>query len=210
MTVKGRFITVEGIEGVGKSTNVGFIERFLRAREIPLFVSREPGGTPLAEEIRAVLLGRRDEPVIPMTELLLMFAARSQHVAEVVRPKLAQGIWVLCDRFVDSSFAYQGAGRGVDRAAIDMLVSIVLGDLKPDLTILLDVKAETGLARARETGKDRFESEDDVFFERVRQGFLDLAELEPDRFEVIDTTEPLDKVEHELERVLTIFLEDKF
>lgn len=207
--IRGRFITVEGIEGVGKSTNVGFIERFLRARGIPLFVSREPGGTPLAEEIRSILLGRRDEPVMPMTELLLMFAARNQHVAEVIRPKLAQGTWVLCDRFVDSSFAYQGAGRGVDRAAIDTLVALVLGDLKPDLTILLDVKVETGLARAGETGKDRFESEDDNFFKRVRRGFLDLAELEPDRFEVIDATAPLDKVEHELERVLTIFLQDK-
>ncbi len=207
--IKGRLITVEGIEGVGKSTSVGFIERFLRAREIPVFVSREPGGTPLAEEIRSVLLGRRDEPVIPMTELLLMFAARNQHVAEIVRPKLAQGTWVLCDRFVDSSFAYQGAGRGVDRATIDTLASIVLGDLRPDLTILLDVKAEIGLARVSETGKDRFESEDKIFFERVRRGFLDLAEQEPDRFEVIDTTAPLDKVEHELERVLTVFLEDK-
>lgn len=196
---QGRFITVEGTEGAGKSSNIDFMRHNLEARGIEVVLSREPGGTPLAEEIRALLLSPRDELVCADTELLLMFAARAQHIARLILPALARGAWVLCDRFTDATFAYQGGGRGIDPARIRILESLVQGDLRPDCTFLLDLPVELGLERARQRSTpDRFEQEKQLFFERVRGCYLARVRAEPERFAVIDAAGSLEQVQQQI------------
>lgn len=188
---RGRFITFEGIEGAGKSSLQRALAEALTARGHAVCATREPGGTPLAEEIRALALARREGGMPPTTELLLMFAARAAHVAQRVEPALARGEWVLCDRFTDASRAYQGGGRGLDAAGIEALARIAHPHLQPDLTFLLDLPPEAGLARARsrQDNGDRFEDEAIAFFGRVRERYLQLAANEPQRFCVLDATQ---------------------
>lgn len=193
MTAK--FITLEGIEGVGKSTNTAFIVDILKQYNIPVYQTREPGGTKIAEQIRQVLLGSADEPIYANTELLLMFAARSQHINHVILPTLKKGTWVVCDRFTDASFAYQGGGRGMDNDKIKMLASWVQNTLTPDITFLLDAPVNIGSTRIKMRGTlDRFEQEKTAFFERVRDNYLSRAKESP-RFKIIDASQPLDAVQ---------------
>jgi dTMP kinase len=199
---RGRFITVEGIEGVGKSSNMGVLVATLEAAGIEVLTTREPGGTPVAEDIRSLLKDRGDEPIPEITELLLMFAARSLNVNNVIVPALNAGKWVVCDRFTDSSRAYQGGGRGLAMETINQLANWVHGDTWPDLTILLDAPVEIGMARASSRGSpDRIEQEKHEFFERVRQTYLDLAAAEPERFVVVDTRRELQLVQGEVEAI---------
>ncbi len=201
---RGKFLTIEGTEGVGKSTNLAFVADWLRGRGIEVIVTREPGGTPLAEEIRSLLLSKREEPFDETAELLLVFAARAQHLAQVIKPALARGAWVLSDRFTDATFAYQGGGRGLSKATIEQLEQLVQGDLRPDLTLILDIDVELGLNRARQRGElDRFESEAVVFFERVRAAYRQRAESAPNRYAVVDAGKTLDEVQIEIDQVLT-------
>ena len=203
--MSARFITLEGIEGAGKSTVAKFVLGWLAQHEIAGRLTREPGGTPLAERLRQLVLERGAEPLSPVTETLLMFAARDLHLQHVIRPALARGEWVVCDRFTDATRAYQGSGRGVDSRLIESLAQAVHGGLAPDCTLLLDVPVSVGLARARGRAagsSDRFEAETATFFEKVRAGYLELARREPARFHVIDATAPLDAVEAEVEHVL--------
>ncbi|EXJ11367.1 MULTISPECIES: dTMP kinase [Nitrincola] len=204
MSQKGLFITLEGVEGVGKSTNLQYIHALLLDElQVPVMVTREPGGTPLAEELRSVLLQPRAEHVNELAELMLMFAARAQHLHERILPSLRQGTWVLCDRFTDATYAYQGGGRGMNTDVIASLEQLVQGDVRPDLTFLLDLPVEVGLARAQARGEmDRFESEQRTFFERVREGYLKRAQLEPDRFIIIDAQPPLVAVQAQIRQAL--------
>jgi dTMP kinase len=190
MNVPARFITLEGIEGSGKSTLAKGLVAALAARGLTVVATREPGGTPLAEEVRALALSRAGEPLPPGAELLLMFAARAIHVANRVRPALAAGQWVLCDRFTDATRAYQGAGRGLDLALIERLADVAHPGLAPDRTLILDLDPAEGLrrARARADGGDRFEDEALAFFARVRAGYLDIARREPARVRLIDAS----------------------
>ena len=200
---RGCFITVEGIEGVGKSTNLAFIRDWLTGRGLSVLETREPGGTPLAEEIRELLLKPREEKVDPQTELLLIFAARAQHLRERVEPALARGHWVLCDRFTDSTYAYQGAGRGFDRAQIALLEQLVQDSLRPDLTLILDIDPKLGLQRAgKRSQPDRFEGETLVFFERVRQAYRELARSAPQRYQLVDASQDLAGVQAQLVKCL--------
>jgi dTMP kinase len=202
MSSRGLFITVEGGEGVGKSTNMAFLEDYLRSQGVGLVVTREPGGTRLGEDIREMLLQVRDEQVCPMTELLLIFAARAQHINERIEPALAAGQWVLCDRFTDATYAYQSGGRGVDAATVQRLEELVQGNLRPDYTLLLDAPVSTGMARARGRGElDRFEQEALDFFERVRDTYLQLAQSAPGRYRIIDASVPLEAVQRQLTAV---------
>ena len=189
-TSPGRFLTFEGIEGVGKSTQIARLATALGARGIDVLVTREPGGTPLAESIRALVLQPREETLPPIAELLLMFAARAVHLRNVIEPQLGQGRWVLCDRFTDATYAYQGAGRGLPTEVIATLETLVQGELRPDLTLLLDAPVELASGRAQErnaTGApDRFERERAEFFERVRRGYLARAAAYPERIAIID------------------------
>lgn len=207
MTRRGKFITVEGGEGVGKSTNIACIESFLSERNIPFVKTREPGGTPLAEELRALLLAPRLEKVCEKTELLLMFAARAQHLQTVILPALEQGIWVICDRFTDATYAYQGGGRRLSLSAIALLEELVQEGLQPDLTILLDVDVATGLARVqlRNEDVDRFEREQQAFFEAVRAMYQQRAQQFPARFSVINAGQTLDLVQRDIRNVLQAF-----
>lgn len=201
----GRFITLEGIEGAGKSTVARLVCDWLRARGFPVRLTREPGGTPLAERVRGVVLERGDEQISPVTETLLMFAARGIHLENLIRPALARGEWIVCDRFTDATRAYQGSGRGVDAAWIEALATAVHGGLQPDCTLLLDLPPATGLARARQrsgVAADRFEAETEAFFARVRAGYLELARGEPHRIRVIDAAAELAAVERQVGRVL--------
>jgi dTMP kinase len=201
----GRFLTLEGIEGAGKSTIAKFVLAYLARQQIPARLTREPGGTPLAERIRRLVLERGAEPLSPVTETLLMFAARDLHLQHVIRPALARGEWVVCDRFTDATRAYQGSGRGVDRELIESLAAAVHGGLAPDCTLLLDVPVGLGLARARGRAAgaaDRFEAETQSFFEKVRAGYLELARRAPERFHVIDASAPLAAVEAQVESIL--------
>ncbi|ROQ20017.1 dTMP kinase [Marinimicrobium koreense] len=200
----GRFITVEGTEGVGKSTNLNFIQQWLEGQGHRVLVTREPGGTPLAEELRSLLLAPRDETVDPMAELLMVFAARAQHLEQVIKPALAAGTWVLCDRFTDSTYAYQGGGRGFDQSVIAQLETLVQGELRPDLTVILDIDVEKGLARASQRSvPDRFEGEAVAFFERVRAVYHELAARAPNRYAVVDAGQPLEQVQQAIKQVLT-------
>lgn len=203
MAQRGIFITVEGGEGVGKSTNIAFVAELLRTAGIDLVTTREPGGTALAESIRQLLLQRETEPVAEMTELLLVFAARAQHLDRVIEPALSAGRWILCDRFTDATYAYQGGGRGLDSGVIGALEQLVQRELRPDLTLLLDAPVEVGQARAAARGEaDRFESEQRVFFERVRAAYRQRAQREPQRFRVIDAAQPLAAVQQQLRSAL--------
>ncbi|MCW8127181.1 dTMP kinase [Microbulbifer halophilus] len=196
---RGRFIALEGGEGVGKSTNLRFVTDWLEARGIPYVQTREPGGTPLAEELRELLLRKREEAVDPTAELLMIFAARAQHLARVIEPALARGEWVICDRFTDATYAYQGGGRELDRALIAQLEQTVQGDLRPDRVLLLDLDPDAGLQRAASTGAaDRFESEQLAFFQRVRAAYLQRAGSAPERYAVIDAGRPLEEVQRRL------------
>ena len=199
----GKFITVEGIEGVGKSTNVSHLTKAIEARGHAVISTREPGGTPMAERIREMLIEHGDEPMSDVAELLLMFASRSLHVNNVIVPALASGTWVVCDRFVDASRAYQGGGRGLPMEDFDQIARLVLGDLKPDVTILLDAPVEIGMSRADKRGaRDRFETERAAFFERVRECYLGLAASEPERFVVVDATADIDTVRSNIESIV--------
>jgi dTMP kinase len=201
--VTGRFITIEGIEGVGKSTNLAFVQQLLQAAGREVVVTREPGGTPLGEAIRGLLLDPQFTGMDPVCELQLMFAARAEHLARVIRPAIAQGQWVLCDRFTDATYAYQGGGRGIDTGIIARLEELVQGEFRPDLTLLLDVPVEIGLARANSrSDPDRFEQEKVDFFERVRQAYLEMAAAAADRYRIIDASRPLDDVQQQLVAVL--------
>lgn len=202
MDSRGLFITVEGGEGVGKSTNMAFLEQHLTELGIDLVVTREPGGTALGEDVRELLLRPRDEAVSANAELLLVFAARAQHLAEVVEPALAAGRWVLCDRFTDATYAYQGGGRGLPMATIRELEQLVQGDLRPDYTLLLDAPVEVGMSRAQGRGElDRFEMEQVTFFEKVRNTYLQLAQESSGRYRVIDAAQALPDVERQLQEV---------
>ncbi|HEX7965067.1 MAG TPA: dTMP kinase [Gammaproteobacteria bacterium] len=207
-TRRGRFITLEGVEGVGKSTHMRFVCNELRARGLTVLETREPGGTPEADEVRATLLKVRGDGFDPTAELLMMFAARALHVHKLIRPALAAGTWVVCDRFTDASYAYQGGGRGIRVAEIAKLERMVLKGLKPDLTLLLDVKVAVGMARARGRGElDRFEREKDAFFERVRRVYLARARKEPRRIKVVDAGQDIPSVQRDLAAVLDERLE---
>jgi dTMP kinase len=207
MTSRGRFITVEGIEGVGKSTNIGHLRDLIQAAGIAVVMTREPGGTPLGEAIRGLLLDPRYAGMSPDCELQLMFAARAEHLARVIHPALGKGQWVLCDRFTDATYAYQGGGRGIEAEKIARLEQWVQGDFRPDLTVLLDVPVEVGLARAGKRGApDRFEQEQVGFFERVRKAYLELAARHDGRYRVIDANQPLARVQQRLEAVIQPFL----
>lgn len=196
---KGKFITVEGGEGVGKSTNIGFIKHLLESNGQSVVTTREPGGTPIAEKIRLILLEKDKETISNQTELLLMFAARSQHITQVIQPALLAGHWVLCDRFTDATYAYQGGGRDMDISMIEWLEKTVQHGLRPDLTLLLDASIKTGMNRANERGKlDRFELEQQSFFERVRVAYLQRAKKNPKRIKIINADQSLDKVEIEI------------
>jgi dTMP kinase len=206
---RGRLITLEGIEGVGKSTHLKFIARYLEQQGLKVLKTREPGGTPGADEIRDVLLKVRKETFEPMAELLLMFAARALHVRDVIRPALAAGTWVVCDRFTDASYAYQGGGRGIPVQRIAALERMVLQGLRPDLTLLLDAKIELGMARIRKRGAlDRFERERGAFFARVRRAYLARARREPRRIKVVDARGGLTEVQTEIAALLAATLED--
>jgi dTMP kinase len=203
----GRFITVEGTEGAGKTSNIAFLQAALEAAGKTVVLTREPGGTPLGEAIRDLLLSQRGDGMAVDTELLLMFAARAEHVARRIRPALMQGQWVLCDRFTDVTYAYQGGGRGVDVDRIAALEHWVQGNLRPDLTIVLDVPVEVGLARAgRRSAPDRFEREQLAFHEAVRAAYRTIAAREPARVQVVDAEQPLPRVQADLGRVLDAFL----
>jgi dTMP kinase len=204
----GKFITFEGIEGVGKSTNISHFVSVVKAAGHRVLTTREPGGTPMAERIRALVAEHGDEAMPDIAELLLVFAARSLHVNNVILPALSSGTWVVCDRFTDSSRAYQGGGRGLPQGDIDLLADWVHGDLQPDLTILLDAPVETGMARAGRRGDpDRFEIEQIDFFQRVRETYLQLAEAHPERFWVVDATQGLEDVKGDVGRIATALLE---
>lgn len=206
--MSGRFVTVDGGEGAGKTTQMGFMREYLERRGCRVVVTREPGGTLLGEEIRALLLGHRDGGMTLTAETLLMFAARAEHLEQVIRPALAAGCWVLCDRFTDATYAYQGGGRGLPLERIAVLEEWVQGTLRPDLTLLLDLPVATGLARAgRRSMADRFEREDVDFFERVRAMYLKRAAHEPDRYRVVDASQSIKAVRAEVETVLAEWLE---
>ena len=201
----GRFITLEGIEGAGKSTIARLVCDWLAARSIGVRLTREPGGTPLAERVRQIVLERGEEKLSPVTETLLVFSARAIHVENLIRPTLARGEWVVCDRFTDATRAYQGSGRGVDLAWIDSLAKMVHSGLEPDCTLLLDLPPAVGLGRARQRSglaADRFEAETEVFFTKVRDGYLELARREPHRVRVIDAALELEQVKAQVVKIL--------
>jgi dTMP kinase len=200
----GRFISFEGIDGAGKSTQHAWLVEHLRARGLAVVATREPGGTPLGEKLRALLLA---EPMHLETEALLMFAARREHIEQVIAPALARGEWVVCDRFVDASFAYQGGGRGLDWNKLETLAQWVLGDLQPDLTLIFDAPVEVAQQRlhAATASPDRFEQEQAVFFERVRSAYLRIASENPHRVRLIDATETPANINKVLENIVATF-----
>jgi len=206
---KGLFITLEGGEGAGKSTQMAYVEECLKKAGKTVHVTREPGGTALSESIRELLLDHRQTAMDADTELLLMFAARAQHLAELIRPALDAGQWVLCDRFTDATYAYQGGGRGIDIKRIEALEDWVQGSLRPDLTLLLDLPIDVGMSRAGERGElDRFEREQQDFFERVRNTYLNLAEQHPDRYRIVDASQNIPQVQAQIDAILAPVLEE--
>ncbi len=203
----GFFITVEGSEGAGKSTNVSFIESLLRKAGKDVLLTREPGGTALGEQVRELLLGSRHDGMADDTELLLVFAARAEHLAKVIRPALAAGKWVLCDRFTDATYAYQGGGRGIAKERVAQLEEWVQGPLRPDLTLLLDVRVDVGMTRAgKRSSPDRFERQQIDFFERVRGTYLARASMCPERYRIIDAGKSLARVQAQIKKALNEFL----
>ena len=205
--MSGRFITLEGGEGVGKTTNIAYIQSLLKEQNIQVLLTREPGGTALAEDIRQLLLDKEQEVIAEQAELLMMFAARAQHIRHVIKPALAQDTWVLCDRFTDATYAYQGGGRNMALSSISWLENFVQGDLRPDLTLLLDAPIQIGMQRAEQRGKlDRFESEKIAFFEKVRQSYLNIARQQPERVKIIDATQSLACVQTQIKQLVTAFI----
>lgn len=204
----GLFITLEGPEGAGKSTNREYLAERLREHGLDVLLTREPGGTPLAERVRELLLDPSDEPMAADTELLLVFAARAQHLQQVIRPALTRGCVVLCDRFTDATYAYQGGGRGLSIERIAQLEQFVQGELRPDLTLIFDLPVEVGLARAAARGRlDRFEQEGRGFFEAVRQAYLQRAAQSPQRYRVLDAGQTLAQVQADIDTLLPSLLE---
>lgn len=203
---RGQFITLEGGDGAGKSTSIPFIEAWLAARGVKVAVTREPGGTALGEALRGLLLGERQLAIDPDPELLLIFAARAQHLAEVVRPNLARGVWVLCDRFTDATYAYQGGGRGLDAERIEIIEQWVQGGLRPDLTLLFDVPVDESNRRIGNTSRDRFERADTDFKESVRQAYLSRQRREPARIRLIHAGCPLAAVQADIAVELDAFV----
>ncbi len=207
--MRGKFLTVEGIEGTGKSTNIDFLTDIIEARGHVVMRTREPGGTPMAEGIRQLLLGNDQEPVPDIAELLLFFASRSLHLQNAIIPALERGEWVVCDRFTDASRAYQGSGRGLDMDRIERLAEWVQDGVEPDLTVLLDAPAELGLQRAAARGNaDRMDSQAISFYQRVRAGYLELAKQHPDRFVVIDASGTLAQVRASIETEMQSLFDD--
>lgn len=201
--MRGKLITLEGGEGVGKSTNLAFIQKQLEQAGVELVVTREPGGTEVAEKIRQLLLTPSAEPICELAELLLVFAARAQHVEQLIKPALERGAWVLCDRFVDATYAYQGGGRAMNLETIAILERMVLSEVRADMTLLLDLPVEVGMARARARAElDRFEQEQLSFFEAVRAAYLARAEAEPDRVVIIDAAPALEMVQQQISTAL--------
>lgn len=206
MKPKGRFITLEGIEGAGKSTQVALIQATLAQRGLSVVLTREPGGAPIAERLRQILLDPDSRGMSPDTELLLVFAARAEHLAKTIRPALERGDWVVCDRFTDASYAYQGGGRGLEPARIAVLEAWVQGDLRPDLTLLFDLPVDQGLARAgQRSAPDRFEGETVRFFAGARAAYLVRAQAEPGRMRLIDASAPLDQVSQAVAAAIRAF-----
>ncbi|WP_333839277.1 dTMP kinase [Pelomicrobium sp.] len=206
MDRRGKFITLEGIDGAGKSTHMEWIRDFLQQRGVPVVITREPGGTPLGEALREVIL---HQPMAAETEALLIFAARWEHLVQVIRPALAQGRWVVSDRFTDATFAYQGGGRGVADEKLAALETWVHPDLQPDLTLLFDVPEALAQQRRGEVRKkDRFEGEEAAFFARVRAKYQARARRYPDRIRVIDATRPVVGIQKELEVILASLFKD--
>jgi len=204
----GCFITVEGSEGAGKTTQLAFMRAYLEQAGCWVTLTREPGGTPLGEEIRALLLGHRHDGMALTTETLLMFAARAEHLERVIRPALAAGHWVLCDRFTDATYAYQGGGRGLPAQRIAILEEWAQGALRPDLTLVFDLPVEMGLERVGQRGAaDRFEREEKAFFERIRAVYLDRARRHPDRYRIVNADRPVEAVRAEVETILAGWLE---
>ncbi len=203
---RGHFITMEGTEGVGKTTNLEHVSKLVRAAGYDVVTTREPGGTPLAEDIRDLLLKAREEAMNPMAELLLMFAARAQHIEQIIEPALANGCWVICDRFTDATYAYQGGGRHVDAAAIAALEDLVQGDMRPDLTLYLDVPIDVAAARITGRNHDRFEREQRVFFENVRAAYLARAR-DSERIRVVDASVELAQVQKAISTIVREFLQ---
>ncbi len=200
---KGKFITLEGGEGVGKTTNLSFIRHFLENQGISVVVTREPGGTKLAEKLRQLLLENQEETISEKTELLLMFAARAQHINNVINPALERGDWVLSDRFTDATYAYQGGGRNIDTSLIAWLEQFVQSGLQPDLTLLFDAPIELGMQRAKKRGSlDRFENEQLAFFNQVRKAYLHRAQQNSERIKIIDATQSLENVEKNIQQLL--------
>lgn len=203
--MRGAFITLEGIEGVGKSTNLAHVEARLLGRGLEVVTTREPGGTALGEKVRSWILDGEHGALPAEVEALLMFAARAQHLERVIRPALAAGRWVVCDRFTDATFAYQGGGRGADPALLASLQAAVQRGLEPDLTVLLDAPREVGRERIRSRTPDHFEREDPAFFARVRQAYLQLAARYPHRIKVVDAAQPLASVQRQIDVALQDF-----
>lgn len=204
--MEARFITIEGMEGAGKTTHLQFIHQYLLQLGKEVVVTREPGGTPLSEQLRSLLLEHRREGMAVDAEVLLIFAARAEHLAQVIRPALASGKWVLSDRFTEATYAYQGGGRGIPPVRITLLENWLQGELRPNLTLLLDIPVELGLERVGRRGLlDRFESEEIAFFERVREAYLEQAQLHPDRYRVIDASRPLAAVQTQIKHALDEF-----
>ncbi len=207
MSSRGRFITLEGLEGVGKTTNREFIEATLKSRDINVVVTREPGGTELGEQLRHLLL-HASAPVSAEAELMMMAASRKQHTVDVIEPALQSGKWVLCDRYADASYAYQGGGRQLGLDVVASLHSLLTIDLQPDITFLLDMPIADGLERMAARGKpDRIEQEELAFFERARKAYLQRAALQPDRMKVVDAGEPLEQVQAQVSELLAQFLD---
>lgn len=204
---KGLFVTLEGIEGAGKSTLMTYVAELFSKADKKVLQTREPGGTKTGEQIRNILLDSKNVGVTDDTELMLMFAARAQHINEVINPALASGCIVICDRFTDASYAYQGGGRGIDTSRIQVLEEWVQQGLKPDITLLFDLDVETGLRRASKRSEaDRFEQEEVSFFERIRKCYLDRAESEPERFRTIDSSQSFDNVKQQIDIILKDYL----
>lgn len=206
----GKFITLEGSEGAGKSTAMQAVQSWAQQAGLDFVITREPGGTPLAEKIRELLLDKNHTSMSDDTELLLMFAARAQHISELIQPSMAAGQWVICDRFTDATYAYQGGGRGIANERIAQLEQWVQGKLRPNLTLLLDLPVEQGLARAGQRGDlDRFEQEQTAFFERVRAAYLDRAQQFPQQYRIIDAAQDIDRVRDQIFQVLTNFMQQQ-
>ena len=208
---KGKFVTVEGQDGAGKTTNLEFVRQLLEASGVRVLATREPGGTRLGEELRKLILQGHDLNIDPVAELLLIFAARAQHLAETITPALNAGTWVLCDRFTDATYAYQSGARGLPEENVQVLEKLVQGPLQPDLTLLLDVDLDTGQSRCGQrnsAGQDRFEAQRDSFKQKVRQAYLGLAARHSDRIQVIDACTDLDSVQTQIRKVMGRFLEN--